>query len=272
LPIWKLPTVREEKKPRIARITSRGIRENPRDQWLKISQAVVADETPPGLTMNESDSTPEVELKTSFQESIAADHSKASTANPYEMWLEDEKESTSPYVLQTQDRFEHLGSWALFWIATWGGTTLAGSLFGGAIATIGITETFTAPLWGLLWGAMWSGGMGLFVFLHLGVICWTFWLVGRPIIVATISGLLVGLVCGIFVFSIITGPMGAFGAYVSGKLFLGTETGKRFEATIELAKTKSSSRLRFTTTDLLLRMTAISVMIAGWTAFIQAYH
>ena len=219
--------------------------------------------------MNEADSTPEPELKTSLQESIAANEPTTAT-NPFELWPEDSKESTSPYVLQTQDRYEHLGSWALFWLATWGGTTLAGSLFGGAIAVIGLMDTIFAPLWGLLWGAMWAGGMGLFVFIHLGVICWTFWLVGRPIIVATLAGLFVGLFCGMFVLSIITGPMGAFGAYVAGNLFLGTPTGKRFEATIEMAKQKSAGRFRFTTTDLLLRMTAISVMIAGWTAFIQA--
>jgi len=236
------------------------------------SQAVAADKTLLGLTMNESDSTTEAELKTSFQESIAVNQPKTTATNPFEMRPEASPESTSPYVLQTQDRWEHLGSWALFWIVTWGGTTLAGGLFGGVIATTGITETFTAPLWGLLWGAMWSGGVGLFIFLHFGVICWASWLIGRPIIVATISGLLVGLVCGILVFSIITGPIGAFGAYLSGKLFLETETGKRFEATIELAKTKSSGRFIFTTTDLLLRMTAISVLIAGWTAYIQAHY
>ena len=65
--------------------------------------------------------------------------------------------------------------------------------------------------------------------------------------------------------------MGAVGAYVAGNLFLGSQTGKKFEATIALAKEESAGRFRFTTTDLLLRITAISVMIAGWTAFIQAY-
>jgi len=169
-----------------------------------------------------------------------------------------------------EDRFLHLFRWAVFWLVAWAGTALAGGLFGGMLFSIGLAEDALAPLYGLFFGLLWAGGVGLLVFLHVGFICWTFWCLNKPIVVVTSAGLLVGLICGVFVFSIVTGPMGAFGAYLTATTFLKTYSGKEFLATIELAKKQGSNgRFTFSTTDLLLRMTAISVMIAGWTAWIN---
>ncbi len=163
---------------------------------------------------------------------------------------------------------QHLLHWATFWISTWAGTAFAGGLFGAGLGLFAIAENPVAPFYALFFGLVWAGGTGLLVFLHVGVICWTFWWLGRPIIVATLTGGLVGAICGMFLFSLITAPMGAAGAYLAGLQFLKSESGKEFQATIESAKTVG--RLRFTTKDLFLRMTVISIMIAGWTAWIKS--
>jgi len=215
--------------------------------------------------MNEDHSLPEPESKTLRQESLA----KQSISNTLEE--PDEKAPVAAADPAHQSNYrQHLGHWAIFWTLSWTGTTLAGGLFGGALGVFALSTDAIAPFSGLLFGLAWAGGTGLFVFLHVGVICWTFWWLNRPIVVVTVAGLVVGFICGVFIFSLITGPMGAFGAYLVGKQFLKSETGKKFENRIKLAKEESVGRLRFTTTDLLLRMTAISVMIAGWTAWIKA--
>jgi len=227
------------------------------------------DDGNPRTTMNEDNSKSEPELQTVIQESIAAE--KQLMANTFE-WPTDEKDSTHEEdFANRRNRQEHLASWAIFWIVTWTGTTVAGGLFGGALGLIGLAETIFAPLLGFVYGAMWAGGTGLFIFLHIGVVCWTFWWLGRPIVVATVAGLVVGLICGVLVFSLITGPMGAVGAYLTGNQFLKSEAGKTFQATIKSAKEQSAGHLKFTTTDLLLRMTVISMMIAGWTGWFKAF-
>ena len=236
--------------------------------------------------MNEDDSIlPNPEPKTSLQESIVGKPSeqqpnsnrfetqpitKQPSSNAFE-WPEDEEDSNAAKHLNPKfDRGEHLAYWALFWIATWGGTTVAGSLFGGALGLVGIMSDITAPLAGLAFGSMWAGGIGLFVFLHLGMIFWIFWWLDRPLVAVSIAGFVTGALCGLLVFSLITAPLGALGAYLSGSQFLKSGTGQKFQATIILLKNESAGRLRFTTTDLLLRMTAISILIAGWTAWINA--
>ena len=164
-----------------------------------------------------------------------------------------------------QRHHRHYGHWIGFWIATLAGTSLAGSLFG-----LGLGLFSGDLLMGAIFGLAWAGGVGAFVFLHVGVVCWIFWLLGRPLLVATIAGSLTGLICGLVIFSILTGPMGGFGAYWFGKKFIESDAGKVFMKTIKQAGEESDGRLRFTTTDLLWRMTIISVMIAGWMALINS--
>jgi len=70
-------------------------------------------------------------------------------------------------------RGEHVANWATFWVVTWTGTTVAGSLFGGALGLIGLANSAVeAPFVGLFFGALWAGAVGLLVFVHLGVIYW----------------------------------------------------------------------------------------------------
>lgn len=183
---------------------------------------------------------------------------------------ENERNTKEESIDDWNHRGHHLTNWATFWFLTWGGTTLAGGLFGGCIGMVNAINDLAAPLLGFVYGLLWAGGVGLFVFLHVGVICWTFWWLGRPIVVATVAGLLVGAICGLLLFSLITGPMGAAGAYLAGWQFLRSETGAAFRFTIQATKGESAGRLKFTTKDLFLRMTVISVMIAGWTAWIKA--
>lgn len=218
--------------------------------------------------MNEDSLTePETEPKASPQESISK------PTNPFDEWPEDKSDSTAEKDLYAPiNRGEHLYSWALFWIVTWAGTTLAGGLFGGALGLVGVMHDITAPLSGLFFGSIWAGGMGLFVFFHLGVICWTFWWLDKPLVAASVAGLLTGAFCGVFVFSLLTAPLGALGAYLTGSQLLKTQIGQKFKATIEVAKNNSPGRLKFTTTDLLLRMTVISIVIAGWTAWFKAIY
>ena len=219
--------------------------------------------------MNQDDSIPEEKPEAGIQDpSTTAEHHPL---NAFE-GLSDEKElSFEKNPPRKHELHEHLLCWLAFWCVTWGGTTLAGGCFGGTLGMIGILESPVAPLYALVGGLMWAGGVGLFVFLHLGVICWTFWWLGRPIVVATVAGFVVGAICGMLFLSLITAPLGAVGAYFAGNNFLKTKTGKAFQATIESARTDSGGQLRFTTKDLLLRMTVISVMIAGWTSWLSTF-
>ena len=217
--------------------------------------------------MNEDSSFQDANPETAIPESLAT--SDQSARNQSE-WPPDEKEKTAENDAGQQNRVVHLCSWASFWILTWAGTTLSGALFGGALGMLGIFDSPAIPILGFFYGAIWAGVTGLFVFIHIGVFCWTFWLLDRPIVVAIVAGLVVGSLCGALIFSLITGPLGAFGAYLAGKQFLKSETGKTFQATIESTRAQSAGHLKFTTTDLLLRVTVISVMIAVWTGMMQS--
>ncbi|MDB2687110.1 hypothetical protein N9Y42_07840 [Mariniblastus sp.] len=165
----------------------------------------------------------------------------------------------------------HRLNWALFWLVAWSGTTAAGTLFGGMLGLYGAMQDPTALLSGLLFGAVWSGLTGLFVFVHLAAICWMFWWLGRPLVIASIAGLLTGAICGVVIFSLITAPLGALGAYLASKLFLKSTTGAKFLATIEAVQDQSLGPLRFTMMDMLLRVTVLAVFLAGWTAWLQSF-
>ena len=197
--------------------------------------------------MNEDDSFRKANPKTTIPESLSTSQQPGNST--FE-WPSDEKDQTAQaHFAQQQNHSDHIWNWAVFWIVTWAGTTLSGALFGGALGMFGIFDNPAIPFMGFFYGAIWAGATGLFVFVHIGVICWTFWWLGRPIVVATVTGFLVGALCGALFLSLITGPLGALGAYLAGKQFLKSEAGKTFQAKIESAQAESAGHLRFTTTD-----------------------
>ena len=167
-------------------------------------------------------------------------------------------------------RHEYVLNWAMFWFVTWLGTTASGALFGGFLGLFGILQHPAIPLLGLFYGAIWAGVTGLFVFVHLTVICWMFWWLGRPLVIAAVAGMLTGAICGLIIFSLVTAPLGAVGAYLAGKRFLKSATGANFLATIERFQDRSLGPLRFTMKDMFLRVTVLAVFLAGWTAWLQS--
>ena len=168
-------------------------------------------------------------------------------------------------------RSEHLSVWVVFWCVTWTGTTIAGSLFGGVLGLVGIASDPAAPLFGLFYGGIWAGAVGLFVFVHLGAICWAFWWLGRPLTIGSIAGALTGAICGLFFFSLITAPLGAVGAYVAGNLFLKSSMGKKFLDTIKTIQDESLGTMKFTMQDLFLRVTVIAVFLAVFNSSIRSF-
>ena len=166
---------------------------------------------------------------------------------------------------------EHILTWALFWLITWTGTTIAGSLFGGVLGLFGLAYNPLAPLLGLLYGALWAAPVGLFVFVHLGVVFWALRWLRKPLLPAIIAGALTGLICGLLFLSPITAPLGAAGAYMAGNAFLKTSSGKNFLDKIRAIEDKSLGAMKFTMMDMLLRVTVLAVFIAGWSAWIQSF-
>lgn len=186
-------------------------------------------------------------------------------------WPDDPQDSAPPVdpnVKWTQG--EHLLNWALLWLVTWLGTSVSGALFGSFLGLFSVVHDPTIPLFGLLYGGIWAGGVGLFVFVHLAVICWTFWWLGRPLVIATTAGFLTGAICGMIILSLVTAPLGAVGAYLAGKSFLKSTTGAKFRATIKAVQEQSLGPLRFTMKDMLLRVTVLAMFLAGWTAWLQS--
>ena len=186
-------------------------------------------------------------------------------------WPDDKRNlALSADSIEKRTRSEHFSAWVAFWCMTWAGTTFAGSLFGGVLGLIGIASNPAAPFFGLFYGGIWAGAVGLFVFVHLGAICWTFWWLGKPLRIGCIAGALTGAICGLFFFSLITAPLGAVGAYASGNSFLKSSMGKKFLSTIKTIQDESLGTMRFTMLDLFLRVTVIAVFLAGWTAWIRS--
>ena len=188
-------------------------------------------------------------------------------------WPDDQQSVASPTAVNVKwIRGEHLASWATFWFATWTGTTIAGSLFGGAIGLIGLANSSVeAPFVGLFLGALWAGAVGLLVFVHLGVIYWMLWRLSNPLTVGTIAGALTGAICGLVILSVFTGPLGAIGAHYAGTAFLKSTKGKSFLETIKTIQNESLGSMRFSMMDLFLRVTVLAVFLAGWTAWIRSF-
>ena len=150
-------------------------------------------------------------------------------------WPDDQQDLASPTDSDVKwNRREHLLTWALFWFVTWTGTTIAGSLFGGLLglfSSVGVLD-------GLLGGGLWAGAVGLLVFVHLGVIFWALRWLGEPLCLAA-------------------------------NLFLKSPLGKKFLNTIKAIEDESLGSMRFTMMDMLLRVTALAVFIAGWSAWLK---
>lgn len=196
---------------------------------------------------------------------------KQTYRHPFE-WPDDQQDAAPPIDSNLPwAGGEHFSNWSAFWFITWLGTTIAGSLFGGALGMFGAMQDPMVPFAGLFLGGLWAGAVGLFVHVHLVAICWAFWWLGRPLRIAIIAGALTGAICGLAFLSIFTGPMGAFGAYLAGNKYLKSSNGKSFLATIKKNQDQSLGPMRFTMMDLFLRVTVFAVFLAGWTAWLQSF-
>ena len=205
-------------------------------------------------------------------ESMSGIATQVQASKPAFEWSDDQQNLTLPVdSSEMWSQSEHLSAWVAFWCVTWAGTTFAGSLFGGVLGLVGIASSPAAPFFGLFYGGIWAGAVGLFVFVHLGAICWTFWWLGKPLTISIIAGALTGAIAGLLFFSLITAPLGAAGAYAAGNLFLQSSMGKKFLNTIKTIQNESLGTMRFTMLDLFLRVTVIAVFLAGWTAWIRSF-
>ena len=181
-------------------------------------------------------------------------------------WPEDQQDLASPADPGVKwNRREHLLTWALFWFVTWAGTMIAGALLGGFVGWF-----IPMGLWeGLLRGGVWTGAVGLFVFVHLGVIFWAIRWLGEPLMPAITAGFLTGMVGGTICLAPITAPLGSAAAYLVGNCFLKSSMGKKFLHTIKAIEDESLGSMKFTMMDMLLRVTALAVFIAGWSAWLK---
>ena len=153
----------------------------------------------------------------------------------------------------------------LFWLFVWGGTTLSGGALGltiGVPAMFFVGGGFDVVGWAILFGAIWAGVAGVFVMGHVATFKWMFGIESDPKLIAGIAGGLTGLTA--FYLFFVTVPCGIVGGIAGARLFLKTERGRevvRFEAW-RLDPTIKKPRRHFTIKDLMLRMTAICVLLA----------
>ena len=101
-------------------------------------------------------------------------------------------------------------AWLIYWCVVWFGTTFAGSLFALFLGVMSASIQGLASMLGF--GVVWAGGVGFAVIATFAAICWMFWIQKNPYVLAVVAGGLVGTICGLIVFSIVTGPLGAGGA------------------------------------------------------------
>lgn len=86
-----------------------------------------------------------------------------------------------------------------------------------------------------------AGGVGLVVVPTFAAICWMFWQLRRPLILAGIAGALVALgamvaalLTELWFMFLISAPVGALGAFVAAQRFLRTDPGKLIATNEEL--------------------------------------
>jgi len=128
-------------------------------------------------------------------------------------------------------------------------------------------------LWeGLLWGGVWTGAVGLFVFVHLGVISWAIRWLGEPLMPAITAGFLTGVAGGTICLAPVTAPLGGAAAYLVTNWFLKSSMGKKFLDTIKAIEDESLGSMRFTMMDMLLRVTVLGVFISGWRCVAEIYY
>lgn len=159
-------------------------------------------------------------------------------------------------------------AWFVFWGHVWLGATLAGGALGTLLGVFGMLFEPTLVLLGPIIGCAVAGGIGLLVVPTVGSICWMFWLQRRPLVLAGITGGLVGL------FSsgggaIVASPLGALGSYLAVRRFLKTDTGKTIVAHEERRLRGEAVRFHYSISDLFLRMTVVAVLISVWGLLIR---
>ena len=154
-----------------------------------------------------------------------------------------------------------------FWIFVWGGTTGAGvalALLIGVFVALAVGDPLVLG-WALLIGLLWSGGVAAFLMIHVATFKWMFGIDCSPKFIAGIAGGLTGL--SLWCLCVFSVPLGIAGAVTGVNVFLKTSLGEellRYEAW-RLDPTTERSKKSFTLKDLMLRMTAISVLLAFWT-------
>ena len=108
-----------------------------------------------------------------------------------------------------------------------------------------------------------SSWVGMLVVLHLGTLCWIFWLHRWPRTVATLAGALTGAISSGFIWFVapIAIVFGALGALIGARNYINTRTPSD--------EYESCREMQFTITDLMARMTVIAFFIAGWTGIVR---
>lgn len=166
--------------------------------------------------------------------------------------------------------------WLGFWCAVWLGTTLAGGLFGAVLCTIiglsiepGVIPYNPVAL-GLLYGLWGAGCVAGLIVPTFATLCWMFWQLKRPFVLAFLAGCLTGGICGVFLF-FITGPLGGLGAVLAVRWYMRTKWGKSILQANEVRRHQKNRATRFsyTISDLFWRMTAVAALITVWSVVIR---
>lgn len=162
------------------------------------------------------------------------------------------------------------------WLAGWLGTTAAGGLFGSGVGLLAAPGLDGVGL-GFVVGVTLAGGSGLLLMPTIAALVWICWLDRRRnASVVVFAGGFTGFLCGFLLGPLcaLSAATGAAGAAVGVQLLRSRppqSVWKMFVLPPREPPGPETSRLRFTTRDLLLRMTVIAILIAVWSALLRRW-
>lgn len=178
--------------------------------------------------------------------------------------------------------------WFLLWVVAWSGTTLAGGFFGlifflsawfnnsptnsGAEITYVFPMLFFGGIAAFLAGTIIAGIAGSALISTFAAVTWIVWWRTHPLLQVTLAGAITGIVCGAFSWlSFVMAPLGAVGAWTATKLFLVAHSG-RSNQELNMEHTGEATRFSFSITDLMIRTTAIALLLCLWMSLLRGLN
>lgn len=160
-----------------------------------------------------------------------------------------------------------------FWFPVWGGTVVAGGLFGFLIAC-GTDGLDTAPL-GFLFGLVYAGFFGALIIANVAFVTWFLWLSRFRVVMGFLAGGLTGVIATLVLASDLSPTMasaliptawaGLLGALGGG--LAGGWSHLRAKAQ-KLYQVAQHNRWRFTLRESFIRVTVVSALLAAYVVIV----